>query len=303
MNGTMAHEAALEWLVRTNDPEFDAWDEFTAWLEMDAANAAAYQEVSIAHSEMLPLADAALRAEPAPAPRRGYFRLASGVAGAAAAVLALVMAPRLAASEYQTRPGQMRTVPLGGKDQLVMNGDTKIAVGGWLKHTVELEQGQVLVSLKEPGPSNVAVISGDLKLVDIGTVFEVTRNGAATRVLVSAGAVVADPRGAHLRIAAGQRLDTSDGAAVLQATAADVDSVGAFDRGQLSYVDEPLLDVIADVRRSTGLDISAPEAMRARRFTGTLSLAEVKRDPRSLGPLLGVSIERSDRGWELQEGA
>ena len=26
-------EAALDWLVRTNDPDFAAWDEFTAWLE------------------------------------------------------------------------------------------------------------------------------------------------------------------------------------------------------------------------------------------------------------------------------
>ncbi len=29
-------EEALGWLVRTNDPEFDRWDEFTAWLESDS---------------------------------------------------------------------------------------------------------------------------------------------------------------------------------------------------------------------------------------------------------------------------
>ena len=32
-------EAALDWLVRTNDPEFEGWIEFTAWLEADAASA------------------------------------------------------------------------------------------------------------------------------------------------------------------------------------------------------------------------------------------------------------------------
>ena len=35
-------EEALDWLVRTNDPEFDRWDEFTAWLEASPANASAY---------------------------------------------------------------------------------------------------------------------------------------------------------------------------------------------------------------------------------------------------------------------
>lgn len=304
MNDTTArHEAALSWLVRTNDPEFDAWDDFTAWLEADAANADAYQQLSVSEAEILPVADAALRAPVAQRRRIGGFRLASGFAAAAAAVLAIVMVPRLAPVEYQTRLGEIRTVALGGSDRLVLNGDTKVAVGGWFSHDVRLEQGQVLVSLPGAGPSKVAVLSGDLKLVDIGTEFEVTRDGAATRVLVSEGAVVADPRGAALRINAGQRLDTSDGANVLRAAAGDADSVGAFERGQLTYVNEALPEVLADVRRSTGLDITAPEGMRARRFTGTLSLAQVKHDPRSLARLLGVSIERSNHGWELQEGA
>ena len=80
---------------------------------------------------------------------------------------------------------------------------------------------------------------------------------------------------------------------------ADISSVGSFERGQLSYVDEPLTHIIADLRRSTGIDISASEAISARRFTGTLSVAEVKRDPRSLAPLLGVTVEQSGQGWKL----
>ncbi|HXG81323.1 MAG TPA: hypothetical protein VNJ05_05940, partial [Sphingomicrobium sp.] len=90
-----------------------------------------------------------------------------------------------------------------------------------------------------------------------------------------------------------------DGARVLKAEAADPSSVGAFERGQLSYVDELLDKVIADLHRSTGIDFSTSAAIRARRFSGTLSVAEVKRDPRSLEPLLGVSLERSGQGWRL----
>src|SRR5690606_13740582 len=105
-------------------------------------------------------------------------------------------------------------------------------------------------------------------------------------------AVVADPGGASLKLAAGQRLDTEDGAPVLQAMPADMASVGSFASGQLSYLDEPLDHVVADLRRSTGIDFSTKDAISTRRFTGTLSVAEVKRDPRSLEALLGVSMER-----------
>ena len=201
--------------------------------------------------------------------------------------------------DYSTGPGEVRIVSLGGQDQLVMNGDTRLELAGWDRRSVRLEQGQVLLRLQQANGDQIEVISGDLQLVDVGTVFEVSRDGRETRVLVSEGAVIADPDGARLKLASGQRLDTQDGAPILQALSADVSSVGSFERGQLTYVDEPLDNVIADVRRSTGIDISASAAISTRRFTGTLSVAEVKRDPRSLGPRLGVPIERSGQGWSL----
>jgi transmembrane sensor len=144
------------------------------------------------------------------------------------------------------------------------------------------------------------VTSGDLELIDVGTVFEVTRDGPETRVIVSEGAVAADPAGADLRIGAGQRLDTIDGAPLLKAAPADASSVGSFAGGQLAYLDEPVGNVAADLRRSTGVDFSVDPAISGGRFSGTLSVAAVRRDPQSLGPLLGVSMERSARGWKLK---
>jgi transmembrane sensor len=292
-------EAALDWLVRTNDPEFERWDEFTAWLEESSANADAYHALAAGEAEMLPLVEAIpAAADPVRKPERRRFAMVAGVA-ALAAVGAAVVAPRMMPVDYSTGPGEVRIVSLGGQDQLVMNGDTRLQLAGWDHRSVRLEQGQLLLRLHNPDGSKVAVISGDLELVDVGTVFEVSRNGHQTRVLVSEGAVVADPDGAGLKLAAGQRLDTEDGASVLQALPADITSVGSFERGQLSYLDEPLDHVVADLRRSTGIDFSASAAISTRRFTGTLSVAEVKRDPRSLEPLLGITMERSGQGWIL----
>ena len=137
------------------------------------------------------------------------------------------------------------------------------------------------------------------QLVDVGTVFEVAREGSATSVSVSEGAVLADPDGARAQIGArraarhGRWRERAAGRCRRSPSA-----VGAFDRGQLIYVDEPLEQVVADLRRSTGIDFSTTAAIRARRFSGTLSVAEVKRDPRSLEPLLGVSLRAIGSGLE-----
>lgn len=292
-------EAALDWLVRTNDPDFDAWDEFTAWLEADSSNADAYHALAHGEAEMRPFVEATPISEPAVRTgNRPKLALVAGVAALAAAATAIV-APRMMAVEYSTGPGEVRVVSLGGEDQLVMNGGTKLELAGFDRRTVRLAEGQVLLRLNDPSKDKIELLAGDLKLVDVGTVFEVARDGQDTRVIVSEGAVIADPDGAGLKLMPGQRLDTTDGAAVLQAMPADTSSVGSFERGQLSYVDEPLAHVVADLRRSTGIDISASGAISARRFTGTLSVAEVKRDPSSLSPLLGVSVERSGQGWKL----
>ena len=295
-------DAALDWLVRINDPEFDGWDDFTAWLEASPANADAYHRLAASEAEMLQFVETT--AEPArtmPDRRIGQRRLAAAASVAIfVAAATAVVVPRLTPVEHSTGAGEVRTIALGGQDQLVMNGGTRIALSGWDRRTVRLEQGQVLLRLRDAGQGKLQLVSGDLHLIDVGTVFEVARDGTDTRVLVSEGAVVADPAGARLKIAAGQRLDTEDGAQMLKATPADVSSVGSFESGQLVYLEEPLENVLADLRRSTGIDFSADAAISSRRFSGTLSIREVRRDPRSLGPLLGVAIERSNQSWKLK---
>ena len=296
-------EAALDWIVRTNDPLFDGWDEFTAWLEADPTHADTYHRLVQSEAELTPFVEAIpTQEQPAApavsAPNRRGFAIAASVA-ALAALTTAVVAPRLMPVDYSTAPGEIRTIAIGGQDQLVMNGGTQLELAGFDRRTIHLEQGQVLLRLRDPGQGKIELVSGDLHLVDVGTVFEVARDGHQTRVLVSEGAVVADPEGARLKLAAGQRLDTEDGATVLQAGAGDVQSVGSFESGQLAYLDEPIEHVVADLRRSTGIAFSTSTDVQTRRFSGTLSVSEIKRDPRSLGPLLGLSIEQSGQGWKL----
>jgi transmembrane sensor len=291
-------EAALDWLVRSHDSDFEAWDELASWLEADSANADAYHSLAQSEERLRPMVEALPRADAPARPSRWPMAIAAGVAAVAALATAIV-APRMMPLDYSTAPGEVRMVSLGGKDQLVMNGDTKLALTGFDRRTVRLEQGQVVLRLHEPGEEKIELLTGDLTLVDVGTVFEVARDGAESRVVVSEGEVIADPKGARLKLAAGQQLVARDGTEILQAQPADASSVGSFERGQLIYLDEPLDHVIADLRRSTGIDFSTSGAIGARRFSGTLSVAEVRRDPRSLEPLLGISMQPLGRGWKL----
>jgi transmembrane sensor len=293
-------DAALDWLVRTNDPEFDGWDEFTDWLQADRANADAYHELACSEAELLPF----VRAVPE---RRGRIRHLWRPGAAIAASIAVVasaaalIAPRLAPAPFSTAPGQVRTIPLGSEDRLVMNGGTALELGGLSRRHIRLKQGQILVDLRGSA-SGTEVESGDLTVVDVGTIFEVSRDGNRSRVAVAEGRVIADPDGARLRLGPGEVLDTRDGAATLRSRTADPSAVGSFARGQLIYTDERLERVIADLRRSTGIDLRVSDAIRTRRFSGTLAIAEVRRDPRSLAGLLGVSMKHSGEQWVLEEG-
>jgi transmembrane sensor len=69
----------------------------------------------------------------------------------------------------------------------------------------------------------------------------------------------------------------------------------------LVYLGAPIAEVAADLHRSTGLAISTSSATGARQFSGTLSIADVRRDPRTLGPLLGVPVRPVENGWRLGE--
>lgn len=302
-SGNSVREEALAWLVRTNDPDFQDWDVFTAWLEADPAHADAYHGLADSEIEMRSLVEQIVpRTRHSIPGRTRRYAIAAGFAVVAAAG-ATVMVPRLSPDSYSTGPGEQRMIELASGDQLLMNGDTRLELAGLDRRTVRLRQGEILLRLEGPGDGRVKVVSGDLELVDIGTVFNVIRRGTLTSVAVAEGAVMADPDGARLALNRGGRLDAKDGDTVLRPTNVEPSTIGAWKVGQLVYHNEPVDRVIADLSRSTGIDFVAEPDMGPQRFTGTLAVAEIRRDPRALGPLLGVSIRGSGRHWTIGGGA
>lgn len=297
-------EIALGWLIRSNDSQFAEWEDFTLWLEADPANADAYHRLAQAELDMRPLVHEAMPVAKPPAiatPRRWSVKRLSSVAAAVLAVgLSVTLAPRLFGTDRVTGPGERLEIALGSSDRLILNGNTRITLSGLDQRNVRLDHGQILFDLNEKGGRAVAVSAGDLELTDIGTVFDVTREATSTRVEVSEGAVLAKKSGQNLRLLAGSRLDAADGGAQLVPKPVDRSSVGGWASGQLAYDNEPLPNVLGDLRRATGIQFEYRGPLAGRVFTGTLSVAGVKRNPRLLEPLLGVTMTKRNGGWSVQ---
>ena len=292
---------ALDWLVKTGDPEFHRWDDFTDWLERSPAHADAYHELSSGMAEFDTVLPQLPDNQPSPVEtveeRRGLARFA---VAASAVILAgtgaYFLSPAFTTDVYRTLPGQTRTIALGAGNQLILNGDTQIEIGGLRRDNIHLAQGQILLRLD--GEPRVKVRSGDLTFVDIGTVFDVSRDGTDNRLLVSEGAVLADPDGARVTVGANQMLQAKDGARQIKATSATADA-GSWVDGQLSYIDAPIGQVLGDLHRSTGLVFSANPTIGTVRFSGTLSVADIRANPKSLGPLIGASVTREGDRWAV----
>jgi transmembrane sensor len=301
---------ALAWLVSINDPEFDRWDEFTLWLERDPAHAGAYHRLADAERDTMPVVDQSLRSQRSSAKvfapkgrsvpsRRSPHRLALALGGVGVLAITASLIQLSSPVAYQTGPGEMRTIALGDADRLVLNGSTSVTIAGLDRRSINLGSGEILLQLREKGGAPVKVEAGDLEIVDVGTVFSVARSVNRTRIVVAEGEVIADPSGAKLHLPRGTRLDAVDGQKTLRAERADPATAGAWRFGQLAYTSEPLANVVEDLTRATGIEFRADASIARRPFTGTLSVDAVKRDPRSLEPLLDVSMARSDTVWRL----
>jgi transmembrane sensor len=298
-------EQAIAWAVRTGDPAFDAWDDFTLWLEQDPAHSAAYDAVAGGVADMAeilpapekaagPAAIPAANENDPPPPRRW-------LGGAIAAALAVVMVAgvvnwRTGSYVVETEAGESRLVEIAGLGTVTLAGDSRLVLDRGNSRVAELARGQALFTLQGDDPGQPFTLTvGEDRLVDIGTIFDVRRQGDSLRVAVSEGAVLFNPEAERARVSPGQVLTTRAGTPGYAIEAIDPALVGEWSEGRLTFDDAPLADVAADLTRATGLRFVA--AGGASRISGSILTGPVRDDPSSLAPLLNVSVRRDADGW------
>lgn len=299
----MIEQAALGWIVRLQDPDFDDWDGFEAWLSANPAHAETYHAMAMAEADvaaLLSTTPAPLASHPpAVAPRARRYWLGGALAASLVAALGIgFVANRPAPYVVETQPGVRQTVPLADGSHIVMNGGTRLTLDRRDSRFAMLERGEAMFVVRHDAKHPFAVHVGDAELIDVGTAFAVVREAGVTQVAVQEGAVIYNPDGEAIRLDAGRRLRAVDGAMQVETGAVVPETVASWQSARLIYGGQPLGAVVADLARYYGQPLSVAPAIANRPFHGVIVLPK-RVDIEAIARLLDVRAERQASGWTL----
>ena len=305
-DATNAEARAIDWLIRQRDPAFDDWDGFADWLAEDPGHNAIYDALaSLDHDlDALPAAPKPSVAIIADAPRRPSRRAWFGGAMAAALVGAVSLSGLgLFGGEnrIETQAGEHRTIALADGSKIEVNGASVIEIDKDRPRFARLESGEAMFHVVHRDNDPFVVETGDAKIVDLGTAFNVVRRDRQTSVAVSEGIVLYNPDRDKVRLVAGKGIEARDGdrqPPVVQDV--DVASIGGWRSGLLVYNGTPLAVVAEDLKRTAGMQVSiAPEASDLS-FRGALIIDKNRnRTIADLAALSGTTAKRQGDGWIL----
>ena len=305
---------AISWHIRLRYGGAETWEEFAEWLALDPRHSTAYDEVALGDRDIDPaLADwassrTALTNDNWPtrsertATRRGWIVGGLSAAAAAAALVLFTPVARPPATTYDvaTAPGEQRVIMLGGRDRVALNGGTRIHLDRANPRFASLTYGEASFKVAHDPQSPFTLQLGNNRLVDVGTAFNVVVGPAGHRIEVAEGAILYNPDGERVALAAGQTLTSKAREHRIILSHKAPAEVGGWQRGRLSYRSAPLADVAADLARYLGTTVSVQPAIASRSFTGTI---EIDRDENRMFPrlaqLLDVEARRSGDGWTL----
>jgi transmembrane sensor len=114
---------------------------------------------------------------------------------------------------------------------------------------------------------------------------------------VAEGAVIVNPTGQRLELAAGRHLTRIDDTYTVSAVAPG--EVGEWAQGRITFHEATLARIAADLSRATGTPFTAAGETKQLRLSGSILVEPVRDDPRALEPLLGIRVTRDGQNWKL----
>jgi transmembrane sensor len=297
-------QQAADWHVASERDDMD-WDAFTSWLEADPSHRTAYEETALADAALVEhrvrLAPALQEAKVASLRRWPVW--AGGAV--AASLVALLAIPQMMTPEPRSfsSGAEARQIALSGGSQVVLAPHSRLTIAGRDGTELALEGG-ALFSIRHDPDRTLSIAASGLKIIDVGTRFEVQTGGDAVRVEVGEGEVElhGDALGKPVRLPAGRRMlfDPAHKLATLSRISAR--DVGEWREGRLSYDAAPLSLVVADLARYAGVTVTVPAPLAGRRFSGTLSIRNGETAVRDLAQLMGLAVSHSGSAYRLAQG-
>jgi len=310
--------AAIGWLVRVNDPEFQDWEAWRAWMADNPRHGEVYWALAETEADMIDrLRRAGGSSETAPVqgatrtPRRAgrrdggrveksRRRRGAGLAVAAGLAAALGLgwfwsAPR----EIETGRGERQSLTLADGTIVHLDGGSRIRLSRLAPRSVELEEGRALFQVVHREHDPFVVRAGTATVTDLGTVFDVTRLSGAVRVGVAEGLVDVEQAGRVERLKAGEGLVAGNREMIRRSV--DVEQISGWTNARLAYDRERLSVVAEDLSRALGLVVQVDPSISERTFSGSLATSgDSERVRERLEALLDLSITSSADGWRLQ---
>lgn len=295
-------DEAINWTVRLRDGSSGDWQKFTAWLEADPAHLVAFEEAAEFDDR---LGQVCVRGRsPSLEDRRPRSRRRWVVGGAAAAALAASVFSWWAVQgsrelyPVETAAGQRLELTLAGGSTIHVNGETKLLLDREDARFAELVHGEALFTVAHDPSTAFQVNAGSAYVRNLGTVFDVRRDGNEVAVAVAKGAVLFSAAGRDVRLAQGDTATIRDDG--IEAGRTDPAAIGGWRKGQLSYSSARLSEVARDVARVSGVEVQVAPGLAGRRFTGVI-IVDGDREAlkRRLGAVLDVDVQLAGTTWVL----
>nr|WP_276208901.1 FecR domain-containing protein [Sphingomonas yabuuchiae] len=201
----------------------------------------------------------------------------------------------------QTRPGETRAIALNDGTQVELAGGSRLRLDRNDTRVATLESGQALFRVRHDASAPFELRSGDVAIRDVGTVFNVRREGARLDVTVAEGAVALAPRGQTMQLTAGQgaRLDEARGS--LRRVQVDPAMVGGWRRGLLDLDGDTVDTIAARLQSAYGMRIAVEGPLAKRSVTGLVRVTgDASRDVPRLAKLIGAEWRQSGGDWILR---
>lgn len=295
-------DEAVAWAVRTGDAGFSDWDAFTAWLEQSPDHANAYERVTAAVAEAVeglpPPTFAPANDDPAVPARVSRRWFGGAIAASLAAIVVFGVWRGDGTYLEQTAPGETRMIALGDGSRIELAGASAIELDRDDQRFARLEHGRALFTVRHDEANPFRVEAGEDTLVDLGTVFDVSLDDESLAVSVGEGEVMFNPGKQAVRLAPGDALRSARGSDAYERSTVAASQVGEWTEGRLTFNGASLGEVAAELSRATGATFQAAPRSAAR-LSGSILVDPVRNDPRSAGPLLGVTVRRDGESWVI----
>ena len=229
-----------------------------------------------------------------------------GLMGAAAAsVVGGYLAFRLGdgATNFETRVGEIRRLPLADGSVMTMNSASQIKVNlAQGVRQIALLQGEAWFEVAKDGKRPFIVQVGDVQVRAVGTAFSVRTRGTAVEVLVTEGVVETSARHdskLQLTLKGGDRAIVGASALVDFETgqSTNVDRALAWRSGMIDLNGTPLSSAAEEFNRYNQRQIViADPAIAAEQFDGLFRVNDPDGFAEAVKASLGVSINTTEPG-------